>query len=293
MIIGIIPNISKSDILDIVKKIIAQLQQNGFGFILSESLLKHKNELDSASKFQSHTDLSKNSDMVVSIGGDGTMLNTAFEVKNSSTPIIGVNFGKLGFLAEFDLTSFTELLHDIKTKNYTIEERMALIGSSNGNNNDELYAINDIVIDKGPWPKMIELTIKVDDDYVSTFSADGLIIATPTGSTGYSLSTGGPIVNPKADVITLSPIAPHTLTMRPLVISSAQKITVMVNSPSEKIQVSCDGQRVNFFNSPAQLTIEKNKQPVRLIHSNRTNYFEILRNKLYWGLDVRKSNNTK
>ena len=293
MTIGIIPNISKSDILDIVKKIIIQLQQNGFGFILSESLLNYKSELNSTAKFQSHTDVSKNCDMVVSIGGDGTMLNTAFEVRNSSTPIIGVNFGKLGFLAEFDLTGFTELLHDIKTKNYTIEERMALIGSSNGNNNDELYAINDIVIDKGPWPKMIELTIKVDDDYVSTFSADGLIIATPTGSTGYSLSTGGPIVNPKADVITLSPIAPHTLTMRPLVISSAQKITVMVNSPSEKIQVSCDGQRVNFFNSPAQLTIEKNKQPVRLIHSNRTNYFEILRNKLYWGLDVRKSNNSK
>jgi len=292
MTIGIIPNITKSDILDIVKKIIVQLQQNGFSFILSESLVENKNQFDNAAKFQSPADLSMNCDMVISIGGDGTMLNTAFEVRNSSTPIIGVNFGKLGFLAEFDLTSFTELLHDIKTKNYTIEERMALVGSSNGNNN-ELYAINDIVIDKGPWPKMIELTIKVDDDYVSTFSADGLIIATPTGSTGYSLSTGGPIVNPKADVITLSPIAPHTLTMRPLVISSGQKITVMINSPSEKIQVSCDGQRVNFFNSPAQLTIEKNKQPVRLIHSNRTNYFEILRNKLYWGLDVRKSNNSK
>ncbi|MCX6174484.1 MAG: NAD(+)/NADH kinase [Ignavibacteriales bacterium] len=293
MTIGIIPNTSKSDILGIVKKIIVQLQQNGFDFILSDSILKYKNEFDNAAKFLSYTDLSKNCDMLVSIGGDGTMLNTAFEVRNSSTPIIGVNFGKLGFLAEFDLTSFSELLHDIKTKNYTIEERMALIAKSSGSVNDELYAINDIVIDKGPWPKMIELTIKVDDDYVSTFSADGLIIATPTGSTGYSLSTGGPIVNPKADVITLSPIAPHTLTMRPLVISSGQKITVMVNSPSEKIQVSCDGQRVNFFNSPAQLTIEKNKQPVRLIHSNRTNYFEILRNKLYWGLDVRKSNNSK
>lgn len=293
MIIGIIPNTSKSDILGIVKKIIIQLKQNGFEFILSESLLKYKNEFESGVKFLSYADLSKNCDMLVSIGGDGTMLNTAFEVRNSSTPIIGVNFGKLGFLAEFDLNSFSELLHDIKIKNYTIEERMALVGSSNGKNNNELYAINDIVIDKGPWPKMIELTIKVDDDYVSTFSADGLIIATPTGSTGYSLSTGGPIVNPKADVITLSPIAPHTLTMRPLVISSTQKITVMVNSPSEKIQVSCDGQRVNFFNSPAQLTIEKNKQPVRLIHSNRTNYFEILRNKLYWGLDVRKSNNSK
>ncbi len=293
MIIGIIPNISKSEILIIVKKIIEQIHQNGFRFILSESLLNFKGELGGESKFLSHDELSKNCDMVVSIGGDGTMLNTAYEMRHSSTPIIGVNFGKLGFLAEFDLTSFTELLHDIKTKNYTIEERMALIGSSNGNNNNELYAINDIVIDKGPWPKMIELTIKVDDDYVSTFSADGLIIATPTGSTGYSLSTGGPIVNPKADVITLSPIAPHTLTMRPLVISSQQKVTVIVNSPSEKIQVSCDGQRVNFFSSPAQLTIEKNKQPVRLIHSNRTNYFEILRNKLYWGLDVRKSNNSK
>ena len=292
MTLGIIPNISKSDILDIVKKIIVQLQQNGFDFVLSETLLKYKNEFDGAVKFQSHSDLSKNSDMVVSIGGDGTMLNTAFEVRNSSTPIIGVNFGKLGFLAEFDLTDFTELLHDIKTENYTIGERMALVGRSNGNDY-ELYAINDIVIDKGHWPKMIELTIKVDDDYVSTFSADGLITATPTGSTGYSLSTGGPIVNPKADVITISPIAPHTLTMRPLVISSAQKITVMVNSQSEKIQVSCDGQRVNFFNPPTQITIEKSKQPVRLIHSNRTNYFEILRNKLYWGLDVRKSNNSK
>ena len=103
MTIGIIPNISKSDILDIVKKIIVQLQQNEFGFILSDSLVKFRNELDNTAKFQSHADLSKNSDMVVSIGGDGTMLNTAFEVKNSSTPIIGVNFGKLGFLAEFDL----------------------------------------------------------------------------------------------------------------------------------------------------------------------------------------------
>ncbi len=290
MTIGIIPNISKNEILIIVKKIIEQIHQNGFNYILSESLLNHKDEFKGESKFLNHDELSKNCDMVVSIGGDGTMLNTAYEMRHSSTPIIGVNFGKLGFLAEFDLTGFTDFLQDIKTKNYVVEERMTLLGECCGK---ELFAINDLVIDKGSWSKMIELTIKVDDDYVATFSADGLIVATPTGSTGYSLSTGGPIVNPKADVITLSPIAPHTLTMRPLVISSQQKVTVIVNSPSEKIQVSCDGQRVNFFNSPAQLTIEKNKQPVRLIHSNRTNYFEILRNKLYWGLDVRKSNNTK
>jgi NAD+ kinase len=290
MRIGIIPNISKSEILIIVKKIIEQLRLNGFDYLLSDSLMIHKEEFNGSSKFLPHDELSGSCDMVVSIGGDGTMLNTAYEVRNSSTPIIGVNFGKLGFLAEFDLAGFTEFLADLKNKNYVIEERMTLLGECGGK---ELFAINDIVIDKGPWPKMIELTIKVDEDYVSTFSADGLIVATPTGSTGYSLSTGGPIVNPKADVITISPIAPHTLTMRPLVISSRQKVTIMVNSHSDKIQVSCDGQRVEFFGSPSVITIEKSKQPVRLVHSNRTNYFEILRNKLFWGLDVRKSNNAK
>jgi len=294
MTLGIIPNTSKNDILSVVNQIIVQLQKNGLSYVLSDSLLKFEKNFDETlklSRFISHKDVSKNCDMVISIGGDGTMLNTAYEVRNSSTPILGVNFGKLGFLAEFDLNSFADFLNDIKTKNYTIEERMALVAKCDAAGNKELYAINDLVIDKGPWPKMIELTIKVDDDYVATFSADGLIIATPTGTTGYSLSTGGPIVNPKADVITLSPIAPHTLTMRPLVVSSHQKITVMVNSPSDKIQVSCDGQRVDFFNSPSVIKIENCKQPVRLVHSNRTNYFEILRNKLYWGLDVRKSNN--
>lgn len=289
MTIGIIPNISKTEILPIVKTIIGQIRRNGFNFILSESLHGSKDQFDADAKYSSHDDLGKTCDMVVSIGGDGTMLNTAYEMRHSSTPIIGVNFGKLGFLAEFDLDGFTDFLQDIKTQNYVIEERMTLLAECGAK---ELYAINDLVIDKGSWSKMIELTVKVDDDYVATFSADGLIVATPTGSTGYSLSTGGPIVNPKADVITLSPIAPHTLTMRPLVISSQQKVTVIVNSPSEKIQVSCDGQRVNFFNSPAVVTIQKSQQPVRLVHSNRTNYFEILRNKLFWGLDVRKSNNT-
>jgi NAD+ kinase len=289
MTIGIIPNISKTEILPIVKTIIGQIRRNGFNFILSESLLDSKDQFDANVKYSPHNELGKICDMVVSIGGDGTMLNTAYEMRHSSTPIIGVNFGKLGFLAEFDLDGFTDFLQDIKTQNYVIEERMTLLAECSAK---KLYAINDLVIDKGPWPKMIELTIKVDDDYVATFSADGLIVATPTGSTGYSLSTGGPIVNPKADVITLSPIAPHTLTMRPLVISSRQKVTVIVNSPSEKIQVSCDGQRVDFFNSPAVVTIQKGQQPVRLVHSNRTNYFEILRNKLFWGLDVRKSNNS-
>lgn len=292
MTIGLIPNTSKTDILKIVFDITEELNKAGIDALICESLLIFNNEFNDALKKEKYLPLAgliEKSDMVISIGGDGTMLNTAYEVRNSLTPILGVNFGKLGFLAEFDLNSLKDFLSDIKKNNFIIEERMALIGSANGSSEKNLYAINDIVIEKGPWHKMIELTIKVDDDYVATFSADGIIIATPTGSTGYSLSTGGPIVNPVADVITLSPIAPHSLTMRPLVLSSKQKITIMVKSPHGKIQVSCDGQRAYSYDSPAEVTIEKSDKPVRLVHSNKMDYFQTLRNKLFWGLDVRKT----
>jgi len=294
-LIGIIPNIDKPDILNILSKIVEDLRNNNLAYFISDSILKFRNDFNpllAESKLLPQEELIKSSGIVISIGGDGTMLSTAYAVRNNATPILGVNIGKLGFLAEFDIDSFSEFIPEIKTKNYVIEERMALIGSIEEASSFDLYAINDIVIDKGPWQKMIELTIKVDDDYVSTFSADGIIIATPTGSTGYSLSTGGPIVNPRADVITLSPIAPHTLTMRPLVISSKQKITVIVKSPHQKIQVSCDGQRVHSYNSPSNINILKSAQGFRLVHSRKTDYFKILRNKLYWGLDVRKSNNS-
>jgi NAD+ kinase len=293
MIIGIVPNISKSETIEAIPKIISELQKNEINFYLSELLLIHKEEVFKElprSLFLSFKELGEKCNMVISIGGDGTMLNTAFEVRDYSTPILGLNFGKLGFLAEFDIESFGIFAKEIKEKKYIIEERMALIGLCN-NDDEKLYAINDLVIDKGPWPKMIELTLKIDDDYVSTFSADGIIIATPTGSTGYSLSAGGPIVNPKADVITLSPIAPHTLTIRPLVISSNQNISVIVNSPYDRIQVACDGQRVNFYKSPVTITIQKHILPFRLVLSSKANYFETLRTKLLWGLDVRKSNN--
>lgn len=300
MTLGIIPNITKPEILNVINVIVDELQKNKINFFICDSLLKLKLVNTSKNEFSEQlnmcnflplNDLIKKSDMVVSIGGDGTMLNTAYEVRNSNIPIVGVNLGKLGFLAEFDVSSFKNFIEEIKSQNFVIEERIALVGHLSSDAKEELFAINDIVIDKGSWPKMIELTIKVDDDYVSTFSADGIIVATPTGSTGYSLSTGGPIVSPKSNVITLSPIAPHTLTMRPLVVSSEQKISIIAQSLFGKIHISCDGQRTNTYDSPSTITIEKSKNTVHLVHSNKTNYFEILRNKLFWGLDIRKINN--
>jgi NAD+ kinase len=296
MTVGIIPNIGKENILEIVKILIGKLKVNGLNYILSESLIEFKSSFNSelnSSSFMDHISLAAKSDIIVSIGGDGTMLHTAYDARKSNTPMLGVNFGKLGFLAEFDINSIDDFIKNLKKKKYIIEERIALEAVCKKSPETELYSINDLVIDKGRWPKMIELTVTVDDDYVTRFSADGIIIATPTGSTGYSLSTGGPIVSPKADVITMSPIAPHTLTMRPLVLDSRQRIKIRVDSPHTTVQVNCDGQRVNYFEPPVDLEVYKSKDPIRLVHASSTNYFDILRKKLLWGLDLRSNANNK
>ncbi|MFC2085318.1 NAD(+)/NADH kinase, partial [Bacteroidota bacterium] len=242
-------------------------------------------------EYLDHSDLFQLCDVIISIGGDGTMLSTAYEARRFQTPLIGINFGKLGFLAEFELKGVDDLVNDLKNGDYNIEERIALEAKSQGKNKENLFAINDIVIDKGGWPKMIEITIKVDDDYVSTFSADGIIVATPTGSTGYSLSTGGAIISPKADAIAISPISPHTLTMRPLVLSSNQKIHIRVLSQHKNVQINCDGQRVFNYRPPLEVEINKSPIPIKLIHTKHTSYYQILRKKLFWGLDLRTNPN--
>jgi NAD+ kinase len=292
MILGIIPNTTKQNVLNVVDKFIVKLEQHNIHFYLSSSIKTIKSKTKNFKKINllDDTELIPKSDIIVSIGGDGTLLNTAYKVRKYGTPILGLNFGKLGFLVEFDLNEMDQLIEDLKIGNYTVEERMGLSAICHSSVDKELYAINDIVIDRGHWPKMIEMTIQIDGEYVSTFSADGVIIATPTGSTGYSLSTGGPIVNPKAHAITLCPISPHALTMRPLVLSSEQKISIIIKTHPSTVQISCDGQRVQHFNPPISIDVVKSVYPMRLVHTFSTSYFEILRKKLYWGLDVRKNN---
>ena len=294
MVIGIIPNTSKPKIIEVVEEVVSKIKENGFDYLIGKSLLNLKAELTDIlknSSFLPYKELCEKSDLLISIGGDGTMLNTAFEARHSGTPMVGLNIGKLGFLAEFDIKSLNSFMSDIRNNKYTIEERMTLEGKCLLIPNEEIYAINDLVLSRGKYPKMIELTVDVDGDYVSTFSADGLIIATPTGSTGYSLSTGGPIVSPKADAIAISPISPHTLTMRPLVLSSEQRIKISVKEIETQIQLNCDGQRVYQLKPPFSLEVFKCSTPLKLLHTHSTNYFEILRDKLYWGLDVRNNKN--
>lgn len=292
MILGIIANTSKENIAEILSSFIKELEDNKIDFLLSDTLMPFRNKFYrkiAKTKFFNNDLLCKKSSIIVSIGGDGTMLATAYKVQFYNKPVLGVNIGKLGFLIEANINQMQSLIKDLIKKRYKIEERIVVTGECVNHECEKLYAINDIVIEKGGWPKMIELAIWVNGEYVTTFDADGLIVATPTGSTGYSISTGGPIVSPKADVITLSPISPHSLTVRPLVLPSNQEILIRADSMHKEINVSCDGQRVYVYPPPLEIKIKKSERPLKLIHTSFTNYFETLRNKLLWGIDVRKS----
>ncbi len=294
MRIGIIPNTSKENIVQVVSSFSSLLRKYGFEHQLSDSFLEIKEKLPPEIleiNFLPLDELFKQSDLVVSIGGDGTMLTTAHVAINYSTPIMGLNIGKLGFLAEYDLEGIESLLQDLRNYDYLIEERIVLEADCLRCVDKKMFSINDVVIDKGGWPKMVEITIRVDENYVTTFSADGLILATPTGSTGYSLSTGGPVIDPKSDVIALSPISPHTLNMRPIVLASSQKIYINVKSQHSAVYINCDGQRVHSTPPPLDIVIYKSDKKVRLLRTKSINYFKILREKLSWGLDIRRNPN--
>ncbi|MDP3148312.1 MAG: NAD(+)/NADH kinase [Ignavibacteria bacterium] len=287
---GIFGNTTKDELATTLQIVVDRLQENHYEFLINESLQTSFPIASSNKKyFAPAATVAETCDILISLGGDGTMLSTAYIAHKYDKPVLGINLGKLGFLAEVDIKGIEQLFNDIKNSRYSIEERIVLVGNCKNVSCNEFFAVNDLVIDKGAWPKMIELTISVEDEYVTTFSADGLIVATPTGSTGYSLSVGGPIVSPKAEVITLSPISPHSLTMRPLVLPSSGKIYITADSLHTKVQINCDGQRVMEFAPPLQIVISKSEKPLRLVHMDSVNYFEILRSKLLWGLDVRKN----
>lgn len=293
MKLGIVPNTEKENIIKVIELLVSKLNSKKVTHLISDSFLESakNNETLKRCHFVPNDEMFSESDIIVSIGGDGTVLTTGFLARNSGTPMLGINFGKLGFLAEHEIKNLDSLIDELLREEFHIEERITLTGTANQNEEEEYFAINDIVIDKGKWPKMIELELKVDNKYVSTFLADGIIISTPTGSTGYSLSTGGPIVAPEAKAITISPISPHTLTMRPLVLSSHQKISIKATSQHESIQISCDGQRVSQHKSPSLLQISNSNIPLKLVRTHSTSYFDILRKKLFWGIDVRSNLN--
>jgi NAD+ kinase len=236
------------------------------------------------------------SDLVIALGGDGTLLRAARAVGGRMIPVVGVNVGSLGFLTEVTVDEMDEALDAILAGKYAYEDRMNLDGIVVRDRREigTFSALNDIVINKGALARVIEMKMTVDGHYVADYTADGLIVSTPTGSTAYSLSAGGPIVNPRMDAIIATPICPHTLGVRPMIMSAEQELGVelwaghgVCGEPEVKLTV--DGQVGFDLVSGDTLVFKRSQQRTRLILSGQRSFYEVLRKKLRWGDTRRKS----
>ncbi len=234
-------------------------------------------------------DIPEQADLVVVLGGDGTLISVARLVGDRQVPILGVNLGSLGFLTEITLAEMYPALERCLKGDYEVSARMMLRVSLHrgGEEVKGHQVLNDMVINKGALARIIDMETEVDGRYLTTFKADGLIISTPTGSTGYSLSANGPIIHPQLDCLVITPICPHTLTNRPIVVASDALITITLQSVNEDVFLTLDGQVGFELEYGDTIRIERAEHRTKLVKSRSKDYFEVLRTKLKWGADLR------
>jgi NAD+ kinase len=265
------------------EQILAHLRKRGITVLASitsdaESVLSDATHVD-------ERELAARADLVVAIGGDGTLLHAARNVAAREVPLVGINRGRLGFLTDVSPEHMLDALDAILAGNFLAERRLMLAASLAGHaTSGALFALNDIVLQKGDTGRLLDFTTDVDDTYVNTHRGDGLIVATPTGSTAYALSCGGPIIQPNVDALVMVPICPHTLSDRPLVLPSTSAIRVTLdNAGGSEAHVVCDGEPLARMSPTDVLSITLAKQAVTLLHPRDYNYYELLRSKLNWG----------
>ncbi|SHF77144.1 NAD kinase [Flavisolibacter ginsengisoli] len=237
--------------------------------------------------FSSHVDLNDQIDFVISLGGDGTLLDTVTLVRNKNIPVVGINFGRLGFLASIGREEMSEAIKALARRSYIIDRRTLIHLDSNVPMfNDVPYALNEFAIHKRDTSPMVKIHTYLNGELLNTYWADGLILATPTGSTGYSLSCDGPVVFPDACSLVLTPIAPHNLNVRPIVIPDNTIISFEVESRADDIICALDSRR-EIVNKSVLLAVRKENFMLNLVRLNENNFLQTLRNKLSWGLDKR------
>lgn len=229
-----------------------------------------------------------NTDVAISMGGDGTFLETARRVGNKEIPILGINTGRLGFLADISQQEMEAALNDFFNGNYKIEERSLIqVQSEEAPLKGYPYALNEVAVLKRDNSSMISIRVEINGEYLTTYQADGLIINTPTGSTGYALSVGGPIIMPQAGIFGITPVAPHSLNMRPLTLKDEAEITLEVESRSHNFLVAIDG-RSESCREGTRLTLKKAPYRIKVFQRKEHSFFNTLRNKLMWGADIRE-----
>lgn len=288
---GIIGNLSKLELPGVVRLLVDTLKKYNADFVMDEDIVRvlasQGRQLDGIHACP-QAECVRGVDILITLGGDGTILSAARTVGVAGTPIFGVNLGKLGFLAEFAPDELQQAVENVLAGRFNIEERLVLEATTPSLPKQTLLAINDIVVDKSRSPRVIDIETYINGTFAVTYRGDGLIISTPTGSTAYALSNNGPIVSPTAHVIGITPIAPHTLSGRPLVVPDTDEIRVVAHSSSNEILVSADGQAAGVLQPPIEVFIKKASHKLRLVKRVDRSYYEILRAKLLWGKDARE-----
>lgn len=280
--IGIFPNRAKSGVAVVLDKIIKQLRTQSVKVFLPEETAA----LLGYSELALPRDIMKNQiDLAITLGGDGTLLSTTRDIAAAGIPICGINLGRLGFLTEVELPEVDDKITKLIHRDYEIEERLMLdaIVRKDGHDVNISSALNDVVITKGGFSRMLRLQLHIDDVFTANYQADGLIIATSTGSTGYSLSAGGPIINPNLKIVLITPICPHTLSARSLIISSDEKVRVTPESANADVVLTVDGQIVHHLTPGDEVIIKRTAYSAKFVKFAGKSYYETLRTKLWRG----------
>jgi len=277
----------------IIKDILIFLIKNNVEMIIESHFLKILFEKKLIEKdyptFESYTELNSSFDMLISIGGDGTILRAATLVRDSGVPILGINAGRLGFLATVQKDNIPEFMQFIIDKKYSVSKRTLLSLSCSPDNEaiqDINFALNEISVSRKDTTSMITIETYLNDEYLNSYWADGLIIATPTGSTGYSLSCGGPILTPNVRSFVITPIAPHNLNARPLMVTDETEIRLKVSGRDDHYLVSLDS-RIFSVKNETVLLIKKSPFEINMVEIPNETFLKTLRTKLFWGEDRR------
>ena len=291
MKIAVFGQIFKEEYKKVLVKLINTLEKKGVTLIFEEYFFEEIQKIlnYNGTCFSAKDNLPKDINTLISIGGDGTMLRAASIVKDSGIPILGINTGRLGFLATIKIEELEHLINKFLNNSYSISQRNSLQITANPPiiSPDFLdFALNEVTVSRKDTTSMIAVETNIDEEYLTTYWADGLIVATPTGSTGYSLSCGGPVVSPGANCFVITPIAPHNLNVRPLIIKDDVIIKLKVNGREDQNLVSLDS-RIYTVPNDTEITIKKAPFKINLIEFENENFFKTLRKKLLWGEDKR------
>ncbi len=280
--IGLIANKDKDNVLNLLQFVINWLKQRGVKIMMDQET---SSILDDSSSFFTSEEMANHCDCILVLGGDGTMLNTARIAAPWNIPLLGINLGRLGFLSEIDIPNVEEGLEKLLHGEYQIEKRMMLQAQvlRQGKLLDVSIALNDAVITKGAFSRLIRLQTNIDGEKVAVYPVDGIIVASPTGSTAYSLSAGGPVVIPEMDLMILTPICPHSLWARPLIIASNSQLKVKLLSDNAEVMLTMDGQHAFRLEQNDEIMVTKAPYKANFIKLSGRSFYSVLHSKLNEG----------